>query len=104
LLDLPAPSAAAQGITGREAASGILQVHLTGPGGEDWYVIAEKGRTTRHQGTATRPDAAVTVSADDWAAIQRGEINPFNAWTSGKLKVAGDHALYQQLADVIARL
>ena len=104
LLDLPAPSAATKGIAGKAAVSGILQVHLTGPGGDDWYVIVENGRTTRHHGTAARPDAAVTVSADDWAAIQRGETNPFNAWTSGRLTVAGDHALYQQLADVIARL
>ncbi len=44
------------------------------------------------------------VTAEDWAAIQRGELKPFNAWTSGKLKVSGDHALYQQLADVIARM
>ena len=79
LFDLRAPGAATTGITGKEAVSGTLQVHLTGPGGSDWYVIVENGRTTRHHGTAARPDAAVTVSADDWAAIQRGEINPFNA-------------------------
>ena len=54
-------------------------------------------------GRPTRPDATVTIAAEDWAAIRRGEIKPFNAWTSGKLKVAGDHALYQQLADIIAR-
>jgi putative sterol carrier protein len=57
----------------------------------------------RHDGRAEHADATVTIAAEDWAAIRRGEMNPFNAWTTGKLKVAGDHALYQQLADVIAK-
>jgi putative sterol carrier protein len=45
----------------------------------------------------------VTVLANDWSAIQSGELNPFNAWTAGKLKVSGNHTLYQQVADLIAK-
>ena len=48
-------------------------------------------------------DVADRDEAEDWAAIQRGETNPFNAWTGGQLKVAGDAALFQQLADAIVR-
>jgi len=102
LLNLPAP--AARSTAARSlAVAGTVQLHLTGPGGGDWYVVADDGRVTRHDGRAERPDATVTIAVEDWAAIRRGEMNPFNAWTSGKLKVAGDHALYQQLADAIAK-
>lgn len=103
LLDLPPPAASRRSpVSG--TASGTLQLHLTGPGGGDWYVVARNAHVTRHEGRAQHPDAVLTISARDWAAIQRGDINQFNAWTGGKLKVAGDHALYQQLADVIAKL
>jgi aminoglycoside phosphotransferase (APT) family kinase protein/putative sterol carrier protein len=103
LLNLPMPTASRNAAARSEEVSGIVQLRLTGPGGRDWYVVADKGQTIRHEGQADRPDATITIAAEDWAAIQRGEIKPFNAWTSGKLKVAGNHALYQQLADVIAR-
>ena len=39
----------------------------------------------------------------DWEAIRSGETSSFNAWTGGKLKVAGDNRLYRQLADVITK-
>lgn len=104
LLRLPAAAASARDSVRGAELSGTIQLCLTGPGGGAWYVVADRGRTTRHDGQATAPDATLTVSAADWARIRRGEINPFNAWTSGTLKVSGDHALYQQLADVIAKL
>ncbi len=103
LLDLPAPGVAKTETIGKEALSGTVQLHLTGAGGGDWYIVARRGQATRHQGGAENPDATVTVSAEDWAAIQRGEMNPFTAWTSGRLKITGDDLFYRQLADIIAK-
>ena len=103
LLGLPPPGASRLGVLREEDISGTVQVHLTGRGGGDWYVVAHQGRASRREGTVDSPDATVTIAAADWAAIQRGELNPFNAWTMGKLKVAGDTVLYQHLADVITR-
>jgi len=103
LLELPAPGGGiASGLT-REDVSGTIQVHLTGLGGGDWTVASQGGTITRRAGAVADPDATVTISAEDWAAIQRGETNPFNAWTGGRLKVTGDGALFQQLADAIVR-
>jgi aminoglycoside phosphotransferase (APT) family kinase protein/putative sterol carrier protein len=103
LLDLPAPGRSGKQITRNEEVSGTVQVHLTGPGGGDWYIVAEKGQVTRHEGRAPEPDATLIVPAEDWAAIQRGDLNPFNAWTTGKIQVEGNDTLYRQLADRIAR-
>jgi len=49
------------------------------------------------------PDATLTVSAEDWGAIQRGELDRLHAWTSGKLKIEGDMTLLLQLEDMISK-
>jgi putative sterol carrier protein len=103
LLELPAPGAGGAESLMSEDVSGTIQLHLTGPGGGDWTVVSAGGAISRRPGAATDPDATVTLRAEDWAAIQRGETNPFNAWTGGRLKVTGDSALFQQLADAIVR-
>jgi aminoglycoside phosphotransferase (APT) family kinase protein/putative sterol carrier protein len=103
LLELPAPGAAEAERPMREDVSGTIQLHFTGPGGGDWIVVSESGATSRRAGAAADPDVAVTVRAEDWASILRGETNPFNAWTGGRLEVTGNGALFQQLVDAIIR-
>jgi aminoglycoside phosphotransferase (APT) family kinase protein len=103
LLELPAPSAAKTQIRSDEAVSGTVGLKLRGPDGGDWHVVSTGGRLTRHAGAAPDPDALVEIDAEDWSAILGGEMNPFHAWTAGKLKVTGDSALFQQLADAIVR-
>jgi putative sterol carrier protein len=103
LLDLPSPSAAKTQIRSDEAVSGTLQLKLGGPDGGDWHVVSTGGRLTRHAGAAPDPDAVVEIDAEEWSAILRGQMNPFHAWTAGKLKVTGDSTLFQQLADAIVR-
>lgn len=44
------------------------------------------------------------MSAADWAVIQRGELNRFNAWTGGKLEIDGDMTLMPQLEVAISKL
>ena len=46
----------------------------------------------------------LTALAADWVAIQRGELDRFNAWTGGKLKIDGDMMLMQQLEEDISKL
>ena len=81
-----------------------VQFHLPGTGGWNWYALCEKGVATRHEGIAGSPDCTLTVSAGDWAAIQRGEMDRLHAWTGGKLKMDGDMTLLLQLEDAISRL
>lgn len=103
LLGLPPPGGAATAVSRTDELSGTVQFHLTGSTGGDWYVVADHGEIRRHAGCAPRADATVTIAVADWTAIQRGDLNPFNAWTSGQLAVAGNATLYQQLADPIAK-
>ncbi len=104
LLGLPAPGAPTRQTTRVEDVTVTVQFHLTGPGGCDWYAVCEKGAATRHDGQAENPNCTLTVSASDWAAIQRGELDRFNAWTGGKLKIDGDMTLMLQLEEAISKL
>ncbi len=105
LLDLTPPGAETpEAITGIEDLTATVQFRLTGPGGGDWYVLCDKGSISHHDGTADGPDTTVTTSADVWAAIKKGEMNQFHAWTNGELKIDGDHTVLHLLEDVISRL
>ncbi len=104
LLGLPAPGAPARQTVRVEEVTVTVQFHLTGEGGGDWYAVCEKGAAVRHEGVAPNPSCTLTVSAADWAAIQRGELDRFNAWTGGKLKIDGDMTLMLQLEEAISKL
>ena len=104
LLDLPAPGGPAREMTDLQQVTVVVQVHLTGPKGSDWYVISDKGAASRHEGTTDNPNATVTASAEDWDAIQKGELDRVQAFMSGKLKTEGDLTLMLQLEDTISRL
>ncbi|MCP4756675.1 MAG: SCP2 sterol-binding domain-containing protein, partial [Proteobacteria bacterium] len=81
-----------------------VQIHFTGPGGYDWYLVSDKGKATRYEGTTESPNCTITVSLEDWQAIQSGELNRLDAWSTGKLVTDGDLGLMTQLEDVIAEL
>ncbi|MFO8102452.1 MAG: phosphotransferase [Dehalococcoidia bacterium] len=104
LLGLPAPGEAAKEIGSVEELEATVQFHLTGPDAADWYVTCEKGSVTRREGIVESPDTTVTVPAITWAAIRKGEMNQFHAWTSGELQIEGDHTLLHLLEAMIARL
>jgi len=104
LLGLPAPGAPARQTTRVDKVAVIVQFHLTGAGGCDWYAVCEKGVAARHEGIVPNPDCTLTVSAADWAAIQKGELDRFNAWTGGKLKIDGDMTLMLQVEEAISKL
>jgi putative sterol carrier protein len=87
-----------------EEVTVTVQLHLTGPGGSDWYVISDKGKGTRHEGTAQNPNSTCTASAEDWNAIQKGELDRVQAFMSGKLKIEGDITLMMQLENMISKL
>jgi len=103
LLDLPAPGPPERQLTRIEDVTVTVQFHLTGPGGSDWYIVSDKGKGSRHEGTVENPNVTMTISAEDWAAIQSGEMDRIHAWTGGKLKIDGDMGLLMQLEPIIAQ-
>jgi putative sterol carrier protein len=102
LLGLPSPGPKMTETKNIEDIKVFIQFHLTGPGGCDWYLIADKGTGTRHEGIVDNPTCAVTATADDWRALQDGELDRMEAWSSGRLLVEGDINAMVQLEDMIS--
>lgn len=104
LLDLPPPGEGRGELTRVSEVTVRVQFHLTGAGGSDWYVIADRGNASRHDGAVQHPDVTLTIAAADWAAIQSGELGRTEAFLGGKMKIDGDVSILMQLEDAISKL
>jgi aminoglycoside phosphotransferase (APT) family kinase protein/putative sterol carrier protein len=102
LLGLPSPGAKKQEVSDINQITVSVQFHFTGPGGGDWYLISDKGKATRYDGTIENPNCTIKVSVDDWKAIQSGELNQLDAWSTGRLLTEGDLGLLALLKDTMA--
>ena len=72
------------------AGSGTIVYRLSGEGGGAWHVRIADGRLRAGPGDVEDATAVVECSAQDFAAIIRGELDPFQAGVSGRLSVEGD--------------
>jgi putative sterol carrier protein len=63
-----------------------------GPGG-DWSVNFKLGPGP----VPADPTTTVTIAAADADALERGELDPMQAFMSGKIMVAGDMTLMMQM-------
>ena len=71
----------------------IQYVTTGGPGGAtiNYYWIVEDGRITESVlGEIGDPDFTMTISYEDGAAVQRGDLDANAAFMSGKMKVSGN--------------
>jgi putative sterol carrier protein len=46
----------------------------------------------------------LTIAAQDWNAIQSGELGRTEAFLGGKMKIDGDFSILMQLEDSISKL
>ncbi len=102
LLGLPSPGEKKQQTADISLMKVSVQFHFTGPNGYDWYLISDKGEGTRFSGTVDNPDCTIKASLEDWKAVQSGELDRLEAWTSGRLITEGDLNLMVQLEDMIS--
>jgi len=101
LLGLPAPGEKKQEYNDVNDITAVVQFHFTGPGGSDWYLLCDRGKGSRHEGVAENPNCVIRVSTEDWKAIQAGELNRLDAWSTGKLVTDGDLGLMALLEDMM---
>lgn len=74
-----------------------IQFDLGGDsGGQYWIKIAD-GKAQSGTGLADSPTMTLRAAADDWAAVVNGQLNPMQAFMSGKLKIQGDMGLALKL-------
>jgi len=72
---------------------GLIQMVVTGGEGGDWAVGFKLGPGS----IPAEPTTSITITADDAAAMEKGELDPMQAFMSGRIQVAGDMALMMQM-------
>jgi 3-hydroxy-3-methylglutaryl CoA synthase/NAD(P)-dependent dehydrogenase (short-subunit alcohol dehydrogenase family)/putative sterol carrier protein len=89
-----------------EAARGVtvtFQYRITGAKGGDWTVAVKDGTCEVVEGFAEAADCTLTIAAEDFVRLISGELNPMQAYTSGKLKIQGD-IMKSQLIEKLFKL
>jgi hypothetical protein len=72
---------------------GLIRMVVSGGEGGDWAVGFKLGPGP----IPGEPTTTVTVSADDAVALGKGELDPMQAFMSGKIQIAGDMGLMMQM-------
>ncbi len=75
-----------------QALRGLIRMVVSGPAG-DWSVAFLLGPGD----IPAEPTTTVTVSEEDAAAMERGEVDPLQAFMAGRVRIAGDMALLMQM-------
>ncbi len=73
-----------------EGVDATVQMNLTGENARQVVLRVHNGRLDVEDGAAAdAPTLQLTADADDWLAIENGQLNPMMAMMSGKLKLKG---------------
>ncbi len=78
-----------------------IQFDLDGDNGGLYWVQIDEGKVDSGTGQAENPEMTMKALADDWAALVAGELNPMQAFMSGRLKIQGNMNLAMKLQALI---
>jgi hypothetical protein len=76
-----------------QALRGMIRMIVAGGPSGDWKVNFKLGPGP----IPAEPSTTVTISADDASAMERGELDPMQAFMAGRIQIAGDMALMMQM-------
>ncbi len=85
----PSPAALVE----MQKLNGMIRMEVTGAEGGDWAVAFKVGPGPIPE----QPTTTITMSAADAEAMERGELDPMQAFMSGRMRVAGDMTLMMQM-------
>ncbi len=85
------------------STQGTFQFILTGDGGGQWAVEIANGQCQVREGTAPQPAATVTMGAADFIRLYQNQLNPVQAFMSGKIKVSGNMAIMMNFMNWFSR-
>ncbi|OLS16258.1 MAG: hypothetical protein RBG13Loki_0081 [Promethearchaeota archaeon CR_4] len=80
----------------------VVQYNVLGDGGGKWQMVLENGAYKINPGDSI-PDATCTLTYDSlesFMGLRTGELGAIKAFTSGKVKFAGDRKIIQDVGKI----
>lgn len=85
-----------------EGVNATIQFDLSGDnGGAYWLRIAD-GKAETGVGQSENPRMTLKAKADDFVGMLNGNMNPMQAFMTGKVKIQGDTGLAMKLMPLIS--
>lgn len=78
----------------------VIQLNVTGEDTGEYALKIHNQTCELVPPGANKADLTLTVSDKDWIAITQGQLNPMNAFLSGKIKTAGDMMLAMKIPNL----
>ena len=78
-------------------ANAVVQFHITGEGGGDWYVTIKDRTCTVVEGVAPKANATMTMDAAEYVDLATGRLSSMKAFASRKIKPSGDVSLLKRM-------
>lgn len=76
-----------------EGITGTFAFSLTGEEGGEYFVRIGDGAAEAGPGKPEGPDCTFAMSAEDFRALVKGDLNPATAFMTGRVKISGDMGL-----------
>ena len=73
---------------------------ISGPAGGKWTLEVKNKKCDLQTGAKNNPSVTISISDQDWLAIQEGKLNSQTAFMMGKLRVTGDISLAMKLQSI----
>ena len=88
------------------AAAGLnktIQWNISGEDAGKWAIHIANQACEVISGGVEKPDLTLSMSDKDWLAIAEGKLNAMQAFTTGKVKAAGDLSLAMRVNNIFPR-
>lgn len=83
---------------------GVYQFNITGEDSGTYQIIVDEHGGKAIEGTEADAECTLGLNAEDYKDLVRGELNPTEAFMSGKLQLDGDIGLALKLQNMLAEL
>lgn len=78
-----------------------VQFEVEGNDGGSWYAEVKDNQAKISEGITTNPELVIKANSEDVISLIRGELDPFKAFMSGKVKVNGNVMLCLRLLKAV---
>lgn len=83
-----------------EGVDEVIQLHLSGESGGDWYLQIKNKECNLVQGIAEAPGFTLESSITDFKDLAEGKLEPVKAFMSGRIKFSGNMMVAMKLASL----